>query len=365
MTAMAAGGLSTIDDIVRRNVAMLRSRANLTQQGLADEMLLRGLTWSRETVAQVETTSRRITFVEAIALAASLDVPLARLVSTSAEVVSVGESEWTSAYVGAAMAGTAGDVFTPEAYAGGASTSTPTPATPTSPAAQGPVPPGSRATRGDVAPGPVPPGGVERRNSAGDRRRTDDSGEPRRPGRRSTDFAVAPGDWDQPAPVVAEAPSAAVAPGSGPQRTAERIERRMRTRVTASDVDATAQQLWARSLEAERERRVADRLAVAGGSPKTVQGHITRDLDRELAFELERRAEAGRQPAMTPEEVTWESTRLHIMLANKGYDNEDVETWWHDMPHRELGGLTVAQAWDAGEYRAVGQLIRSLPARHG
>ena len=48
-----------IEDIVRRNVAALRSKANLTQQGLADEMLLRGIAWTRETVAQVETTSRR------------------------------------------------------------------------------------------------------------------------------------------------------------------------------------------------------------------------------------------------------------------------------------------------------------------
>ena len=49
-----------IEDIVRRNVAALRSKANLTQQGLADEMLLRGIAWTRETVAQVETTNRRL-----------------------------------------------------------------------------------------------------------------------------------------------------------------------------------------------------------------------------------------------------------------------------------------------------------------
>ncbi len=71
-----------IEDIVRRNVAALRSKANLTQQGLADEMLLRGIPWTRETVAQVETTNRRLGFTEAIAVAACLDVPLARLAAT-------------------------------------------------------------------------------------------------------------------------------------------------------------------------------------------------------------------------------------------------------------------------------------------
>ena len=79
-----------IEDIVRRNVAALRSKANLTQQGLADEMLLRGIAWTRETVAQVETTSRRLGFTEAIVVAACLDVPLARLTATGAATVSGG-----------------------------------------------------------------------------------------------------------------------------------------------------------------------------------------------------------------------------------------------------------------------------------
>ena len=83
-----------IEDIVRRNVAALRSKANLTQQGLADEMLLRGIAWTRETVAQVETTNRRLGFTEAIVVAACLDVPVARLTATGAATVAVGESEW-------------------------------------------------------------------------------------------------------------------------------------------------------------------------------------------------------------------------------------------------------------------------------
>ena len=104
-----------IEDIVRRNVAALRSKANLTQQALADEMLLRGIAWTRETVAQVETTNRRLGFTEAIVVAACLDVPVARLTATGAPTVAVGESEWTAAYLGAAIAGTTGDTFPPRA----------------------------------------------------------------------------------------------------------------------------------------------------------------------------------------------------------------------------------------------------------
>ena len=114
---MIAEGGTSVEDIVRRNIAALRAKANLTQQALADEMLLRGVAWTRETVAQVETTNRRIGLTEAIAVAACLDVPLARLAATGADTVSVGDSRWTAPYLAAAIAGTAGDVFAPESYA--------------------------------------------------------------------------------------------------------------------------------------------------------------------------------------------------------------------------------------------------------
>ncbi len=114
---MNGEGGTSIEDIVRRNIAALRAKASLTQQALADEMLLRGVAWTRETVAQVETTNRRIGLTEAIAVAACLDVPLARLTATGADTVSVGASQWTAPYLSAAIAGTAGDVFAPESYA--------------------------------------------------------------------------------------------------------------------------------------------------------------------------------------------------------------------------------------------------------
>ena len=319
-----------IEDIVRRNVAALRSKANLTQQGLADEMLLRGIAWTRETVAQVETTNRRLGFTEAIVVAACLDVPVARLTATGAATVAVGESEWTAAYLGAAIAGTTGDIFPPESYA--------------SPSARTPQPPEAAEPPVRVAaPEEVP----DRRRGPGERRVAAES-ESDQQGRRAT---------DRPVP-------------QAPQKAAERIERRLRLRVTASDVDAAAQQLWSRSLDAERERRVSDRHALTGGSLKTIRGHVSRDLDREIAYEMERSPERdepqpARPGAMSTDEATWEATRLNIVLANKGYSDSDVTRWWNFTRHAELDDQTIAEAWKAGEYAAVSRLIESLPDKHG
>jgi hypothetical protein len=317
-----------IEDIVRRNVAALRSKANLTQQGLADEMLLRGIAWTRETVAQVETTNRRLGFTEAIVVAACLDVPVARLTASGSPTVAVGESEWSAAYLGAAIAGTTDDIFAPESYA--------------SPSARTvEVPDRVETPRRAGGPEEVP----DRRRGPGERRATD-ADEPEQRGRRSTDL-----------------------PAQTQQKTAERIERRLRLRVTASDVDATAQQLWSRSLDAERERRVTDRHALTGGSLKTIRGHVSRDLDREIAHEMERNPErpdpvAARPGEMSLEETTWEATRLNIILANKGYSDSDVTRWWNFTRHRELDDQTVGEAWKAGDYGAVIRLVESLPDKN-
>jgi transcriptional regulator with XRE-family HTH domain len=323
-----------IEDIVRRNVAALRSKANLTQQGLADEMLLRGVAWTRETVAQVETTNRRLGFTEAIVVAACLDVPVARLTATGSTTVAVGESEWSAAYLGAAIAGTIGDTFPSDSYA--------------SPATRAILSQDTRATpvRPDL-PEDIPDRVPDRRR--GDRRMAEHQ-EHDLPGRRSPEPPSAP-------------------PTQTPQRTAERIERRLRLRVTASDVDATAQHLWSRSLEAERERRVADRQALTGGSIKTIRGHVSRDLDREIAYEMERNPEGVEENddhgEMSPEEATWEATRLNIILANKGYSDSDVTRWWNFTRHRELDDQTIAEAWKAGEFTAVSRLVDSLPDKQG
>jgi len=344
-TEMNGDPTKGIEDIVRRNVAALRSKANLTQQALADEMLLRGIAWTRETVAQVETTNRRLGFTEAIVVAACLDVPVARLTATGAPAVSVGESEWTAAYLGAAIAGTTGDIFPPESYASPAPSRTGAPTPMAAPQAPLSAPSAPMATDLIEAPArSAPPAEVPDRRR-GDRRISDPDTREQR-GRRDTDV-----------------------PPATPQRTAERIERRLRVRVTAGDVDATAQRLWSRSLEAERERRVTDRVALTGGSLKTIRGHVSRDLDREIAYEMERDTEqVGPVPPtgdMSPDEASWEATRLNIVLANKGYDDSDVTRWWNFTRHRELGDRTIAEAWRDGEYGSVSRLVESLPDKHG
>jgi hypothetical protein len=338
-----------IEDIVRRNVAALRSKANLTQQALADEMLLRGIAWTRETVAQVETTNRRLGFTEAIVVAACLDVPVARLTTTGAPTVAVGDSEWSAAYLGAAIAGTAGDIFPAESYASPAAARVPPAPAEAMPSPTPPAPvhePAPAAVEPLESPSRSAPAAEVPDRRRGDRRVSDPETR-QEPGRRSDD------------------PAAAM-----PQKTAERIERRLRLRVTAGDVDATAQRLWSRSLEAERERRVTDRVALTGGSLKTIRGHVSRDLDREIAYEMERdpeRIEAPVAPAgeMSPEEAAWEATRLNIILANKGYNDSDVTRWWNFTRHRELGDQTIAEAWKAAEYNAVSRLVESLPDKHG
>ncbi len=331
-----------IEDIVRRNVAALRSKANLTQQALADEMLLRGIAWTRETVAQVETTNRRLGFTEAIVVAACLDVPVARLTATGAPTVAVGESEWTAAYLGAAIAGTTGDIFPPESYASPATRRAAPPVQPPTQPTDGQAP-----TAADlmVAPPRLAPGVEVPDRRRGDRRIADPDERQQR-GRRGTDGTPA-----------------------APQKTAERIERRLRLRVTAGDVDATAQRLWSRSLEAERERRVTDRIALTGGSLKTIRGHVSRDLDREIASEMER-GSGEPSPVVPPgemntDEVAWEATRLNIILANKGYSDSDVTRWWNFTRHRELADRTIAEAWKEGDYGAVSRLVESLPDKLG
>jgi len=332
---MSNEGTAAVEDIVRRNVAALRAKAGLTQQGLADEMLVRGIGWTRETVAQVETTNRRIGLTEAIAVAACLDVPLARLTATGADSVMVGDSRWTTPYLAAAIAGTAGDVFPIESYGSPART-----------AVEAPAPQWEERTSRATPPGDSPME-LERRRRSRDRRPVDASG-------------AADGPDGRPGSETSDAP----------QRAAERIERRLRLRVTAGDVDSTAQQLYSRSLEAERERRVTDRHTLTGGSLPTIRGHVSRDLDREIAHEMEKRTERTERSAapgtagpgpLTADEAAWEATRLNIILANKGYSDSDVTRWWNFTRHRELGDQTIAEAWRDGRYTAVSRLIQSLP----
>jgi hypothetical protein len=102
---------------------------------------------------------------------------------------------------------------------------------------------------------------------------------------------------------------------------------------------------------------------------KTIRGHVSRDLDREIAYEMERHPEQGepttRPGEISPAEAAWEATRLNIILANKGYSDSDVTRWWNFTRHRELHDQTIAEAWEAGEYVAATRLVESLPDKQG
>jgi len=73
----------------------------------------------------------------------------------------------------------------------------------------------------------------------------------------------------------------------------------------------------------------------------------------------------GEDGTLSPEEATWEATRLNIILANKGYSDSDVTRWWNFTRHRELDDQTIAEAWNAGDFGRVSRLIESLPDRRG
>ncbi len=330
---MDGEGATGIEEIIRRNIAALRSKASLTQLGLAEAMLAHGIAWSRETVAAVEATDRPLDLTEAIAVAACLEVPLARLVATGASTVAVGGCEWTAHYLGAAIAGTAADVFPPDAYA----TRRRVHEVPREwPGAERPVPPGG---------GAVPPGSLPERR--------------RRPRER---YLM---DTQEEVPGRGYRPPGGPSEGPG-QPPSERLERRLRLRVTSGDVVGTGPPGWSRDLDVERARRAVERPPV-GGAPRPPSGDRPA-VEREVAGSWEQGAEpdgdeeyGDQGVALSPDEAAWEATRLNIILANKGYGDSDVTRWWNFTPHRELGGRTVAEAWQEGAYDAVSRLIQSLP----
>jgi hypothetical protein len=92
---------------------------------------------------------------------------------------------------------------------------------------------------------------------------------------------------------------------------------------------------------------------------------VSRDLDRELAHEMEKQLDRTDVPddssdILTGDEAAWEATRLNIILANKGYSDSDVTRWWNFTRHRELDDQTIAEAWHDGHYSAVSRLIQAL-----
>jgi transcriptional regulator with XRE-family HTH domain len=117
MTALAASWMVAAGESggSGRVIGGLRAEKNLTQQGLASEVTLAGLPWSRSTVGKVESGQRGLGLVEALAVAMALDVPLSDLLQVEG-FVNVGDGRWTPKCVQAAVVGEAGKLTQDEAY---------------------------------------------------------------------------------------------------------------------------------------------------------------------------------------------------------------------------------------------------------
>jgi hypothetical protein len=69
-----------------------------------------------------------------------------------------------------------------------------------------------------------------------------------------------------------------------------------------------------------------------------------------------------------PDELKAEDARrvaagINEILKALGRRPEDIDGWWNSTPFSELGNRTPTQAWLAGDYEAVRDLIESLQAR--
>lgn len=244
----------TFEAVVGGNVARLRAAAGRTQAMLADDLGLRGITWRRSTVAQVETGRRSVSLAEAIALADALGVPLAELLRSEAPV-DVDGGTWHPSYVVAAVAGTARDLSVIESY--------------TSPRLEA-----ERRTLDHVL-----------RWGLGAVRSMEQTHAARWPRRRHESDVEAAGPLEE--------------------GTARRLEGSLRLGVGPWDVVAAAQTLWGRSLLEEREARVQER-AGAGANERTLQavrGLVMRRLDKELTEAIQKAADRAAATALVEKET--------------------------------------------------------------
>jgi transcriptional regulator with XRE-family HTH domain len=70
---------ATFGQIIGENVSVLRDKAGWTQAGVAEAMVTLGFDWKRITYAEVEASTRRVTFEELLGLAVLFAVPVVKL----------------------------------------------------------------------------------------------------------------------------------------------------------------------------------------------------------------------------------------------------------------------------------------------
>src|ERR1035437_1165479 len=97
-----------LSTVIAGNIRRLRTDTppgSLSQDGLARAIRIRGIPWTRATVAAVETGRRSVSLVEGIALADVLGVGIAGLVEGTSSHVTVDLGIWSSRYLAGAVAG--------------------------------------------------------------------------------------------------------------------------------------------------------------------------------------------------------------------------------------------------------------------
>lgn len=57
-----------------------------------------------------------------------------------------------------------------------------------------------------------------------------------------------------------------------------------------------------------------------------------------------------------------EAARLNETLRAAGFTDEAITLWWNQLAHVELDGRTAYQAWGAGEYQLVTDLVNTKVA---
>jgi hypothetical protein len=63
---------------------------------------------------------------------------------------------------------------------------------------------------------------------------------------------------------------------------------------------------------------------------------------------------------LTPDEAGREAARINHALSKAGFTDAAATQWWNHVGHPKLLGRTATQAWLAGEYAAVIDVVEQL-----
>ncbi len=230
-----------LESVVASNVSRLRQAKSLTQEQLAFQLRLHGLTWDRATVTMVETGRRNVRLTEAVVLCAALGVSMADLIGPPGDAVAVDSASWAAGYLRAVIEGD-------EDYSGLEYTS----------------PTLKDATRRGEA---VLASLSQHRAALVEN--------------LSARWELEPG--------ITRGEMKRILHHDDPMdvAVAARLEQRTQLGVSPGDVMLAAQRIWGRSFHDEREGRAAER----PGKVQAVRGRVTRELEAEMEQAIEEAAD--------------------------------------------------------------------------